>query len=181
LDVVGAVTAGAAGLAAVLAGINLYVSGKRELNRWTRETLVEILVLFLDASFKHSSACRAILGESPLQPELNRLRSAILAAHDAENEALTRLRLLAPPQVVREARALLEAEYLLAEPCFLDQVPVDESDELIIPVRKSRRQFIESARSVLNLRETKGTGDFDRNVSWRKLRIMLKEASGQQE
>jgi hypothetical protein len=65
---VGAVTAGAASLAAVLAGVNLYVSGRRELNKWTRETLIEIFSLFLDASFKHASACRAISLESRRNP-----------------------------------------------------------------------------------------------------------------
>ena len=47
-------TGGAAGLAAVLAGVNLYVSGRRELHKWTREALVEALVIFLDTSFKQS-------------------------------------------------------------------------------------------------------------------------------
>ena len=177
---VGAVTAGAAGLAAVLAGVNLYVSGRRELDKWTRETLVEIFVLFLDASFKHSTACRDILGEAPAPPERNRMRRAVIAAHDAENEALTRLRLLAPPQVVNDARALLDSEYFLAEPCFLEPPPAFGSDELMEPVRRGRVQFLESARSALGLRETRGTGEF-KNVSWRKFRIMLNESTVQQE
>ena len=50
MNVVGAVTAGAARLAAILAGVNLYVSGRRKMNKWTRETLVGIFVAFLDAT-----------------------------------------------------------------------------------------------------------------------------------
>jgi hypothetical protein len=103
LNVIGTVTAAAAGLAAILAGVNLYVSGRRELNKWRCETLVEILVVFLDASFRQAGACRTIMRGPLTQPERNRLRKEILAAHDAENVALTRLRLLAPPQVVEDA------------------------------------------------------------------------------
>jgi hypothetical protein len=57
VNVIGAIAAGAAGLAAVLAGVNLYVSGRRELNKWTRETLVELFVSFLETSFAHNH-CR---------------------------------------------------------------------------------------------------------------------------
>jgi hypothetical protein len=174
---VGAVTAGAAGLAAVLAGANLYISGRRELNKWTRETLVETIAVFLDASFKHTSACRAIFRHSPEIRERNRLRSAILAAHDVENEALTRLRLLASPSVVEAAQTLMDAEYDLAEPCFYNSIPVDNSDILVRPVNQGRAQFIEAARSALGLREVTGTGSFNTNVNWRNLRALLNEAT----
>ena len=166
---VGAVTAGAAGLAAALAGVNLYISGRREFDKWTRETLVETFAVFLDASFKNTSACRAIFRLSPPLQERNRLRAAIIAAHDIENDALTRLRLLAPPSVVEAARTLLEAEYNLAEPCFSVPIPVDTSDILIQPVYHGRAQFIEAARLTLGLREVTGTGSFEKNVNWRDL------------
>lgn len=178
---VGAVTAGAAGLAAVLAGVNLYVSGRREFDKWTRETLVETFAVFLDASFKHASACRAIFQLSPNMQERTRLRRAILAAHDVENETLTRLRLLAPPSVVEAAQRLLEAEYSLAQPCFLDSITIDTSDTLIRPVQQGRTQFIEAARSALGLREITGTGSFEKNVNWRKLRALLNEATQQED
>jgi hypothetical protein len=177
MDWVGAVTAGAAGLAAVLAGANLYISGRRELDKWTRETLIETFAAFLDASFKHAGACGIIFRLSPEMQERNQLRSAILASHNMENEALTRLRLLAPPSVVDAARTLMEAEYNLAEPCFHDPVPVDASDILVPPVHRSRAQFIEAARSALGLREVTGAGSFDKNVSWRNLRVLLNEAT----
>jgi hypothetical protein len=177
MDWVGAVTAGAAGLAALLAGVNLYVSGRRELDKWTRETLIETFAVFLDASFKHASACRGMFGHSLQTEERNRLRSAVLAAHDVENEALTRLRLLAPPSVVVAAQTLMQAEYNLAEPCFLDSILIDNSDTLIQPVRRGRAQFIEAARSALGLREVTGTASFVENVVWRNLRHALNEAA----
>jgi len=53
------VTAGAAGIAALLSGINLYVSGRREEHRWNREALIEAFVTFLGASFTLNAACTA--------------------------------------------------------------------------------------------------------------------------
>lgn len=177
---VGAITAGAAGLAAVLSGVNLYLSGRRELNRWTRETLIERLALFLDASFKLTSACGAISRQSPSQSERDNLRAAIFAAHSQENSALTELRLLAPPRVVENARTLIDSEYWLAESCLLESLSQDDLDTKINAVRQSRSQFLESARLALGLREPSGTGDFDSNTSWGKLRTALNITAAEQ-
>ena len=177
MNIIGAVTAGAAGLAAVLAGVNLYLSGRRELDKWTRETLVDIFALFLDASFKHASACGRILNTSPPRLERNELQSDIFEAHSVASQALTRLRLLAPPAVVRDAITLLEVEYLLAKPCFYGSLTEDEILELIRAVRQARAQLLVSARSALGLRDTKGTGSFEMNVNWRDLSMRFKEAS----
>jgi hypothetical protein len=181
LDIIGAVTAGAAGLAAVLAGANLYISGRRELNKWTRESLVEIFAVFLDASFKHASACGSILNTSPPRPERNQLQSDIFEAHSTASRALTRLRLLAPPAVVRNAIALLEVEYLLAESCFSGPLAQDETLELIRAVRQARAKLLTSARSALGLRDTEGTGDFDINVNWRDLCLRFRERSAEEQ
>jgi hypothetical protein len=176
MDWVGAATAGAAGLAAVLAGANLYLSPRQELDKWTREILIEVLTAFLDASFAHSSACRKIYRLAPALEERNELRSSILAAHSKETEALTRLRILSPPPVVRAAHILFEAEYRLSEPCFLDDTPADSYDTMILSVRQCRAQFIEAARSALGLRKITGTGSYDSNVRWSTLRRLLKES-----
>jgi hypothetical protein len=175
MDVIGAVTAGAAGLAAVLAGVNLYVSGRRELDKWTRETLVDTFALFLDASFKHGTVCHTILVDSPPEPELYRLREAEIAAHNAEAAALTRLRLLAPAQVVEDARALINFEYQLAESCFSDPPRTADTAAVSGPIRKARRQFLESARATLGLRETAGTGSFDTTNNWRAFRTKVNQ------
>jgi hypothetical protein len=175
MDVIGSVTAGAAGLAATLAGVNLYLSGRRELDKWIREALMEIFVLFLDASFKHASTCRTILFDVPPPHEADRLRSEILEAHDVATRALTRLRLLAPPSVVKAATTLLNAEYLLAEPCFSQPCSREEALELIKAVRRHRTKLLESTRSALGLRQAKGTGGFELNLSWRDLHRRLNE------
>lgn len=103
-------------------------------------------------------------------------RSSILAAHSKETEALTRLRILSPPSVVKAAHILFKAEYRLAEPCFLDDTPTDSYDMLILSVRQCRAQFIEAARSALGLRKITGTGSYDSNVRWSTLRGLLKES-----
>jgi hypothetical protein len=169
--VVGAVTAGAAGLAAVFAGLNLYLSGRRELNKWARDTLVELFVAFLDASFKHDGACGVLLRTSPPDSQRHRLQAAAIAAHDLELETLTQLRLLAPAEAVRAAMALLETEYQVAASCFLESSPQPEDpDSLFVPVQQARARFLEAARSALRLRDVAGTGHFARSTMWRDLR-----------
>jgi hypothetical protein len=173
---VDAVTGGAALLAAVFAGLNLYISGRRELDKWTRETLIDTISLFLDASFKHAGACRSIFRSSPQGQELDRLRAEILLAHDRETDSLTRLRILAPPPVVEAARKLLESEYSLAEPCFGGDISRDISDTLIRPVQRDRTHFIEAARAALGLREAAGTGSFEKFASYGNLRSKMNRA-----
>jgi hypothetical protein len=182
MDVVGAVTAGAAGLAAVLSGINLYVSGRREMDKWTRETLVEIFAAFLDASFTHGTACRALVRDSPPDPERQRLRADVVTAHDLESHSLTRLRLLATSRVVMTARTLIEAERALTAICFADTLPsTEDPEDLLEPVRLAREQFIESARSVLRLRDPTGSDHYGRSTSWRELRALARDAGKQHE
>jgi hypothetical protein len=177
---IGIVSASAAGLAAILAAVNLYISDRRELNKWTRESLIETLTVFLDASFRHASACRKTYSASPDDYGTNKLRRAILAAHEIENSTLTRLRILAPPSVVQAAIKLLEVEYHLAEPCFRRSAENENSlatyYQLIDSVHEQRQKFIQAARASLGLRHTSGTGIVDRSVRWSTLRELVNEA-----
>jgi hypothetical protein len=85
LNTVSAVTAAAAGLAAVLSGVNLWLAGRREINKWVRETLIEIFTIFFDASFTHASTCRRILlNESSSVQERRELQENIFKAHATE-------------------------------------------------------------------------------------------------
>jgi hypothetical protein len=173
--VFGAVTAGAAGLAAILAAVNLYVTGRREHNKWTRDTLVELFVTFLDASFRHSRACSALIRATPGYGEPHQLRIAVLAAHDAELEALTRLRLLAPSRVVAAAQALLTSEHQLAASSLSNSTSLDEDDirRLYVPVQRARAEFLASTRTTLRVREAAGTGDFSAFPSYREFRALI--------
>jgi hypothetical protein len=173
VNVIGTITAAAAGLAAILAGVNLYVSGRRELNRWTRETLVEIFVIFLEASFAHNLACRTAEGILPSDVARHGLSADAVTAHDRETDTLTRLRLLAPSRVVTAAEALHEAEHKLAEACFLSgEESVGAPDIARIPVRRARAVFLESARSTLRLRDTALVGHSHSDIRWAEVRAL---------
>jgi hypothetical protein len=114
VDLIGAVTAGAAVLAAALAAVNLYITGRREIHKWTREALVEALVLFLDTSIKQGGMCAAERSWDSLpDSERYRIRRDVIAVHDLQTEILTRLRLLAPSRVVTAAQAVHEAGHEL--------------------------------------------------------------------
>ena len=181
MNIVGAVTAGAAGLAAILAGINLYVSGRRELHKWTREALVEALVIFLDTSLKLTSACGDLASGTrpPTVAERDRLRMAVVTAHDLETETVTRLRLLAPPQAVAAAEGLHEAEHELVDTCLPGGDPRSENLEAaLVPVRRARAQFLEAARASLRLRDPAAFGHRHRDT-WREFRAIAKAGAGQ--
>jgi hypothetical protein len=172
--VIGAVTAGAAGLAAVLAAINLYVSGRRELNKWTREALIETFVTFLDASFRQNRACRTLAsGVSPTEEDRTRLHRAVVAAHDLQTDTLTRLRLLAPSRVVTAAEALHEAEHKLASVCIAEpRRSAEELEDARVPVRRARAHLLESARSTLRLRDTAAIGHHHHDAGWHEFRAI---------
>lgn len=172
VDVIGAVTAGAAGLAAVLAGVNLYVSGRRELHKWTREALVDALVAFLDTSFKQSGLCANAASWSSL-PESQRdhLRKNVITAHDLQTETLTRLRLLAPSRVVVAAEALHQAGHELVFMYFIDPPqPAEAKENALSLVKAARQQFLESARSTLRLTDTAVIRHGQSSVGWHELR-----------
>jgi hypothetical protein len=172
VDVIGAVTAGAAGLAAVLAGVNLYVSGRRELHKWTREALVEALVVFLDASFKQSGLCANTASRGSL-PEFERdhLRKNVITVHDLQTETLTRLRLLAPSRVVVAAEALHRAGHELVFASFIGPPQsIEDKQNALSLVQRARQQFLESARSTLRLTDTAAISHGQSSVGWHEFR-----------
>jgi len=175
VDLIGAVTAAAAGLAAVLAGVNLYVSGRRELHKWTREALIDALVVFLDTSIKQSGLCEAAASWSSL-PDLERdhLRRAVIAAHDLQTETLTRLRLLAPSRVVIAAEALHRAGHELVSICFIEPTQSPEVNEsTLLLVQRARQQFLESARSTLRLTDMAAIGHGQSKTRWHEFRSSI--------
>jgi hypothetical protein len=154
VNIVGVITASAAGLAAALAGANLYISGRRELNKWTRESLVESLVIFLDTSFKLRSTCRQLLSARSGDKEHQELIRAVISGHDLETETLTRLRLLASSRVVRAAENLHTADHNLAYTCFQGCSDPATLESSFSAVRQARASFIESARFAFRLKDS---------------------------
>jgi hypothetical protein len=90
MDVIGAVTAGAAGLAAALSSFNLYISGRPDLHKWRRDALVEAFVKFMQAGFNQTRACHALV-MATLPIDRHSLRGILVNGHDLESEILTRL------------------------------------------------------------------------------------------
>jgi hypothetical protein len=179
VNLIGAVTAGAAGLAAVLAAVNLYLTGRREVHKWTREALVEALVMYLDTSIKHGGLCGAAASRGSLsESERDRLHEAVIAVHDLQTETLTRLRLLAPSRVVVAAQDLHEAGHELMSTCFLTPLQtVEEGENSYLHVQNARQQFLESARSTLRLADTAVVQHIPGDSSWHEFRSRVQDST----
>lgn len=101
----------AATLAAIFAGLNLYVSGKREHVKWAREALVDTFIGFLTASFDHKDVCKRISGmPAAAEPtgDLKALVERTEVLHDLMKSYVTRLRVLTTAEVADAAWRLHE-------------------------------------------------------------------------
>jgi len=108
-EVAPVVAAASAVVAAVLTGINLYLTGKRQHVSWTRLALEKSCVDFLTAHYEHWDSCYELEAVSAgevshrSEPEL---REALREADRIMMECVTRFRVLTSPTLVRSARAL---------------------------------------------------------------------------
>lgn len=143
-DIVPALGAIAATIAAILAGLNLWVVGKREERRWTREALVDVLVAYLQTSFRNEA--RAIL-EGRLrgctEQQLALWRGTCDDAHADQMQTLTRLRLLAPASLIAAAEELHTADHEVTT--YASEVP----DADVGPAWQDLRQRQRSAREAV--------------------------------
>jgi hypothetical protein len=75
-------------IAAILVAANLYISGRREQNRWARDALVDVFVTFLDAGFSGHSACNRSTRSLRINAEqdISDYREKIARAHQTETE-----------------------------------------------------------------------------------------------
>jgi hypothetical protein len=147
-------TAGAASVAALLSGVNLYVGGRREEYRWNREALIEAFVTFVGASFSLNAACSAGARVGRQDQASRDYALQAIEAHDTETSTLTRLRLLASSALVAEAEALHEAEHRLVKISFSDD-PAEQAERQAerIMVRTARERLVKVARADLHLRD----------------------------
>ena len=167
-----AMSSGAAAVAAVLSGLNLYLSGRRDRGKWLRETTVDALAAFLEASFAHNAACvgRARPSVALSASDLQALRGAVVEAHDRQTGTLTRLRLLAPPAVVSAAEALHEAEHDKADACFLGLISDEDLATLLRDGRAARERFLTAARGSLGLTEAAAITHRHEGRQWETLK-----------
>jgi hypothetical protein len=170
MNVVGYVTAAAAGIAAILSAVNLWVSGRREMNRWTREELVEALVTFFDTGFRLRGYCRDLIFLAPEEESKAReLRVSIVAAHNLETDTLTRLRLLAPARVVTAAETLHEGDHRIVDSYFAES-PKTAFGDALSTTRVARTQFVTAARSAFRLTDAAPINHRHDDTSWWKFR-----------
>ncbi|WP_330183196.1 hypothetical protein OHB26_05805 [Nocardia sp. NBC_01503] len=143
----------AATVAAVLAGLNLYLSGRREQRKWIREALIDAYVQYLGASFRGGSRkLRGLRSAGAASDILEQARQKLEEAHTLQNENLTRLRLIAPENVVRAAEALHTADHLAWDVASSpDQSNDSEWRRSREAQREARHRFINEARRSLDL------------------------------
>ena len=144
----------AAAIAAVLAGLGLYVSGRREHRQWLRNSLVDSYVNYLTASFESG-------GREVLQARLRGEQIASLGeylqqaskAHDRQSDVLTRLRLIAPPAVVEAAVALHTVDHLVADTALASSAVPDNDTWQQLRQHQSSAQsaFVDQVRHSLRL------------------------------
>lgn len=157
MDLPTVLSAGAATIAAVLAGLNLVVSGRREHAQWAREALADAFASYLDASFECGLACReaTVARFRGTRPDrLDDLRERLDEAHETQMQALTRLRLLSTRGVAASAQALHTVEHDLVKLCFEGTGAPDSAAiaEVRERLRRARELMIEAARTSMHLR-----------------------------
>jgi hypothetical protein len=147
----------AAAIAAILAGLNLFVSGRHERTKWIRETLVEVYVDFLAISAERSDiAIRAVRSRraGKEQGALTELREQSDSAHGRHLDLLTRLRLLAIAQVIRAAQELHECDDALSKLAFGSVSPSDEDlDHMWSALWSERVRVIDAIRGSIHIRQ----------------------------
>lgn len=152
LAVVGAV---AALSAALFSGLTLWLSGQREERKWRRETMTNLLVQFLDASFGGRS--RHALEDRRAGHDTREAETLIRGCHATQLTTLTRLRLLAPRQVVDRAEALHVADRAVHELALLGPgFPSDADWERARQEQtRCRNALLEASRKHLRLGPTR--------------------------
>jgi hypothetical protein len=149
--------AAAAAVAAVLAGLNLFVSGRHERTRWIRETLVEVYVGFLAISTERSDiAIKAVRSQRAGKDArgLAELREQSDSAHGRHLDLLTRLRLLASAPVIRAAQELHECDDALSKLAFGSESPSDEDlNHMWSALWRGRVRLIDAIRKSIHIRQ----------------------------
>jgi len=147
--------AAAATLAAVFTGISLYLTGRREHNKWVRDALIDSYVTYLSVSFRSGSAAKKLV-EVRKNNGSDRQRQELVkesrSCHQSLNDTLSRLRLLAGRNVVTAAESLRLIDFQLAEHAQHSTLP-DEGDwrKLRSQATGSREAFIDAARRSMGL------------------------------
>jgi hypothetical protein len=149
-------SAGAAS-AAASAGINLFVSVRSEHRKWAREALIEAFIAYKSTSLQSDRACRMateMRNKGATDERLDDLRQRTQTACDAQDQVLTRLRLLSTASVAQAAVDVHDLDHELVNLSFTAiDPPADLAlDEVRQRLRVARDRLIAAGRSSLYLR-----------------------------
>ena len=148
-------SAGAATLAAVLAGLTLYATGRRETRKWLRDSLVEHYVEFLTSSFSGAGQRAYSARRQGDAAALSMIAESARQAYTHGTDTLTRLRILAPQDVVHAAEALHVADFAVSTTVLTsDPLPSEEDWRKLRDTQRAAR-----AAMLVAIRKSLGLGD----------------------
>ncbi|GAB7036735.1 hypothetical protein JCM9533A_05820 [Catenuloplanes niger JCM 9533] len=150
------ISAIAASVAAILTAVNLNLTGRRDHTKWARETSVEVMMAFVDASFAGKDAVKSAIRDGgpdawPPSPDA-RCRADALTAKEQMRTMQSRLRLLSTPEVVDAAQMLRAATGEYVRLLDADRATaVDRDADMRRRLWWLRQSFINEAKKALTL------------------------------
>jgi hypothetical protein len=145
------VTAWAALFAAATSIVTLIattmIAGRREQRMWVREALTDAFIAFLDASWRSSDALHRCTGLDPADAARDQHLGAARLAYEEMRTLLTRLRLIATPDVVESGHRLLKAQRLAIE-----NSAREDGAALLERASAGRRALLVVAKAEMGLR-----------------------------
>jgi len=157
----------AAALAAALAALTLYATGRRETRKWLRESLVEYYVEILTSSFNSAGDRGFRARQQSRVNELNIISERARHAYRDGTAVLTRLRILAPREVVEIAERLHAADYDVSSAILgPGSLPPEETwHEMRAAQRAARDALLVEIRRSLGLQDAAPIGRFPKEVA----------------
>jgi hypothetical protein len=156
----------AAGLAAALAGLTLYATGRRGTRKWLRESLVEHYVEILTSSFNSAGDRGFKARQNGEINELNVISERARRAYRDGTAVLTRLRILAPREVGEVAERLHRFDHSVSS-AVLGPGPLPSEDawhEMRGAQRAAREALLVEIRKSLGLQDAARIGRFPKEV-----------------
>jgi hypothetical protein len=145
----------AATLAALFAGANLYILGRRERQKWLRESLLEAFADYLGMSFDTGLLCSDLeraraAGATP--DELRAFETKLDHLLRTQLGALTRIRLLADGRVVAAAQDLHMADHARVDWARRPQPEARDGDlRRKLRTRAVRDEFLLAAKGAMGI------------------------------
>lgn len=137
-------------VAAVLAAVSLALTATREERKWRRESLVDTVVAFLDASF--DAPGELSLGKFRAGAYGDRDKAAHADAHQRTLRALTRLRVIASSELVSAAERIHSCDWARFQMLASREMALEDWTRLGKMRNAARKQLLISARKAMGLK-----------------------------